>query len=63
MVGTGHWQTYKINLADLELRKEFGNQAGNHVLDLQGLSTVDFSIPGHQGTGRVIFKNIQFKVK
>lgn len=63
MIGTGHWQTYKINLADLELRKEFGNQAGNHVLDLQGLSTVDFSIPGHQGTGRVIFKNIQFKVK
>ncbi len=63
MIGTGHWQTYKINLADLELRKEFGNQAGNHVLDLQGLSTIDFSIPGHQGTGRVIFKNIQFKVK
>ncbi len=63
MTGTGHWQTYQINLGDLELRQVFGNQKGNHILDLQGLSTVDFFIPGNQGTGRIIFKNIQFKVK
>ena len=63
MVGTGHWQTYQINLGDLELRRDFGNQAGNHILDLQGLSSVDFSIPGNQGTGRIIFKNIEFKLK
>ena len=63
MTGTGHWQTYKINLGDLTLRGEFGNQNGNHILDLQGLSAVDFYILGNQGTGRIIFKNIQFKVK
>jgi len=63
MTGTGHWQVYKINLGDLELRQTYGNQKGNHILDLQGFSTVDFSIPGNQGTGRIIFKNIQFKVK
>jgi hypothetical protein len=63
MTGTGHWQTYQINLGDLELRNTFGNQKGNHILDLQGLSQVDFYVPGRQGSGRIIFKNIQFKVK
>ena len=63
MVGTGHWQTYKIYLGDLELRSSYGNQKGNHILDLQGFSTVDFFIPGNQETGRIIFKDIQFKVK
>ncbi|HTA77823.1 MAG TPA: hypothetical protein VK791_11795, partial [bacterium] len=63
MVGMGHWQTYKINLGDLELRKDFGNQTGNHILDLQGLSSVDFSISGNQGTGRIVFKNVEFKLK
>jgi hypothetical protein len=63
MTGTGHWQTYKINLTDLELRGEFGNQNGNHILDLQGIGAMDFFIPGGQGAGRIIFKNIQFKVK
>ncbi len=61
--GTGHWQTYTVHFEDLELRTAFGNQKGNKILDLQGLSTVDFFIPGGQGSGRLILRNLQFRVR
>jgi hypothetical protein len=50
-----------VNLGDLETRGSFVNQKGNHILDLQGLDSVDFFIPGNQGTGRILFKNLQFR--
>jgi hypothetical protein len=63
ITGTGHWQTYTIHFEDLERRTSYGNQKGNQILDLQGLSTVDFFIPGGQGSGRLILRNLQFRVR
>jgi hypothetical protein len=59
--GSGHWQNYRIHLEDLEKRTEWGNQRGNNILDLQAISDLDFYIPGGQGDGKIILKNIQFQ--
>jgi hypothetical protein len=53
----------EIHFEDLERRTSYGNQKGNQILDLQGLSTVDFFIPGGQGSGRLILRNLQFRVR
>ena len=62
LIGTGNWETIRVNLADLERRTSWGNQQGNNILDLQGLASVDFSIPGSQGAGKMLIKNLQFRV-
>lgn len=61
--GTGKWTTYRVDLADLERRTVWGNQQGNHVLDLQGLADVEFFIPGGQGAGKILVKDLEFRVK
>ena len=61
--GTGKWETYRVDLADLERRNSYGNQAGNNILDLQGLADVEFYFPGNQGAGKVLLKDVEFKVK
>ena len=61
--GTGHWETYKVNLSDLERRTVWGNQKGNNILDLQALHSVQFYLPGNQATGRMLIKDLQFRVK
>jgi hypothetical protein len=63
MKGTGKWDTYRVDLADLENRTSYGNQGGNHILDLQGLADVEFYIPGNQGAGKMLVKDLEFKVK
>ncbi len=63
LMGTGKWETFRINLADLERRTSWGNQQGNNILDLQGLASVDFSISANQGSGKILVKNLQFQVK
>ncbi len=60
--GTGKWETYKINLEDLELRTEWGNQHGNRILDMQAIAHVDFYIPGLQGGGKILVKDMEFLV-
>lgn len=61
--GSGKWETYKVDLSDLELRNSWGNQKGNHILDLQALHSVQFYFPGNQGTGRMLIKDLEFMVK
>ncbi len=61
--GTGKWQTYEVDLDDLERRTAWGNQHGNNILDLQGLAAVDFSIAGGQGSGKMLVKDLEFRVK
>jgi len=59
--GRGQWQNYRVRLQDLEKRASWGNQQGNNILDLQAVSDMDFYIPGGQGDGKIILKNIRFK--
>ena len=61
--GAGKWETYKVDFEDLELRSSWGNQKGNHILDLQALHSVQFYLPGNQGTGRMLIKDLEFGVK
>ncbi|HVZ80082.1 MAG TPA: beta-galactosidase [bacterium] len=61
--GTGKWADYGVDLSELELRNSWGNQKGNQVLDLQALSDVQFYLPGNQGTGKMLIKDLKFRVK
>ncbi|HEY5038061.1 MAG TPA: hypothetical protein VIJ93_03210, partial [bacterium] len=61
--GAGKWETYKVDLADLERRSEWGNQHGNNILDLQALNDVQFYISGNQGAGKILVKDLEFRVK
>ncbi|HJT24305.1 MAG TPA: hypothetical protein VJ873_06990, partial [bacterium] len=61
--GTGKWEDYRVDLSELERRTSWGNQKGNNILDLQALSDVQFSLPGNQGTGRMLVKDLVFRVK
>jgi hypothetical protein len=60
--GTGKWTTYQVDLVDLERRTSWGNQKGNNILDLQALSSVDLYLPGNQGTGKILLRDLEFKV-
>ncbi len=61
--GTGKWEDYRVDLSELERRKEWGNQHGNNILDLQALAGVEFYIPGNQGAGRMLVKDLEFRVR
>ena len=61
--GTGKWETYRVDLADLERRTVWGNQHGNNIFDTQAVSVIDFYIPGNQGAGKMLVKDLEFKVK
>ncbi len=61
--GTGLWETYRLDLSDLERRSVWGNQKGNNILDLQALHDVQFYLPGNQGAGKILLKDLEFKVK
>jgi hypothetical protein len=61
--GMGKWETYLIELGELECRTAWGNQNGNKILDLQGFGNVEFYLPANQGTGRMLVKDLEFKVK
>jgi CubicO group peptidase (beta-lactamase class C family) len=61
LTGTGKWETYTVELSDRMLRPEWGNQHGNHVLDLQAIDDFDFVIPGGQGKGVLLIKDLEFR--
>ncbi len=61
--GTGKWEDYRVDLSELERRTSWGNQHGNNILDLQALSDVEFYLPGNQGSGRMLVKDLKFTVK
>lgn len=61
VTGTGQWKTYTIDLADGLPRLDWGNQHGNHVLDLQAISGFDFVILGKQGKGELLVKDLEFR--
>jgi hypothetical protein len=61
--GTGKWEDYRVDLSELERRTNWGNQHGNNLLDLQALSDVQFYLPGNQGAGRMLVKDLVFRVK
>jgi hypothetical protein len=61
--GSGKWETYRVDLSDLERRAEWGNQHGNQILDMQALSDVQFYLPGNQGAGKILVKDLEFRVK
>lgn len=63
MTGTGKWEDYRVDLSELERRTTWGNQHGNNILDLQALSDVDFYLPGNQGAGRMLVKDLVFREK
>jgi hypothetical protein len=61
LTGTGKWETYRIDLQELQKRNVWGNQRGNDILDLQAVSNVDFYIPGNQGEGVLEVKDVVFR--
>ncbi|HUO57700.1 MAG TPA: beta-galactosidase [bacterium] len=61
--GTGKWETYRVNLSDLEHRTVWGNQHGNNLFDTQAVSVIDFYIPGNQGAGKMLVKDLEFRVR
>jgi hypothetical protein len=61
--GTGKWESYRVDLSNLERRTSWGNQHGNQILDMQALSDVQFYVPGNQGSGKMLVKDLEFKVK
>lgn len=61
--GTGKWEDYRVDLSELELRDSWGNQKGNKILDMQAISDVQFYLPGNQGAGRMLVKDLVFRVK
>ncbi len=61
--GSGKWETYRVDLVNLERRLYWGNQHGNNILDLQALADVEFSLPGNQGAGKMLVSDLEFKVK
>jgi hypothetical protein len=61
--GTGKWEEYRVDLSELDRRTNWGNQHGNNILDLQALSDVQFYLPGNQGTGKLLVKDLVFRVK
>lgn len=63
MAGTGKWENYRVDLSDLQRRESWGNQKGNNILDLQALSEVSFCLFGNQGSGRMLVKDLEFRVK
>jgi hypothetical protein len=63
MEGTGKWEDYRVDLSELEKRNSWGNQHGNNILDLQALGDVEFYLPGNQAAGRMLVKDLVFRVK
>lgn len=63
LAGTGKWEDYRVDLSELQRRESWGNQKGNNILDLQALSDVSFYLPGGQGAGRMLVKDLEFRVK
>ncbi len=61
--GTGKWEDYRVDLSELELRNSWGNQKGNKILDTQAISDVQLYLPGNQGAGRMLVKDLVFRVK
>jgi hypothetical protein len=60
--GTGKWENYRVDLSELERRRYWGNQNGNQILDLQSLADVEFYLPQNQGSGRMLVKDLKFRV-
>ncbi|HUO57076.1 MAG TPA: hypothetical protein VMV05_02765 [bacterium] len=52
-----------MDLSDLERRTVWGNQHGNNLFDTQAVSVIDFYIPGNQGAGKMLIKDLEFRVK
>jgi hypothetical protein len=63
LTGTGKWENYRVDLSELDTRTVWGNQKGNHILDLQALGDVQFYLPGGQGAGKMLVKDLKFRVK
>ncbi len=58
--GNSRITEYTYNFEDFNIRSIYGNQTGNHILDLQAINDIEISIPGSQGTGTILIENIQF---
>lgn len=61
--GSGKWEDYRVDLSELEHRSSWGNQKGNSILDLQAIADVQFYLPGGQGAGKILVKDLEFLVK
>ena len=57
---SGARQTVRFHLADAERRVYWGNQAGNMVVDTQGLRAISFLLHGGQGKGQLSIYRIRF---
>jgi CubicO group peptidase (beta-lactamase class C family) len=61
LMGTGDWETYKIKLSSRMLRPEWGNQQGNHVIDLEAVAAMEIALGGKQGKGEMWMKGLEFR--
>jgi hypothetical protein len=50
----------RFHLTDAERRVYWGNQAGNMVVDTQGLRAISFLLHGGQGKGQLSIYRIRF---
>ncbi len=58
--GTGEAQDFTVWLEDLQLRWEYGNQQGNHRIDLQALDNIAIALPEVGKSGEVRIFAIEF---
>src|SRR5579871_223449 len=59
LIGTGGWETYRIDLSTLQRQTTWGNQNGNGILDLQALSSLEIHVH-EQALGTLHFKDLEF---
>ena len=63
LTGAGQWKDYDVDLADMTRRPEWGNQAGNRILDLQAIESMDFAVGGGQGKAVLAVKSVELAVQ
>ena len=60
LTGSGKMQAYLVNLADLQPRSVWGNQHGNHVIDIEAVKSLDLYVSGGQGSGKISLERLVF---
>lgn len=61
LLGTGNWETYRVGFASMTRRRDWGNQNGDGILDLQAIASLDLEIWGGQGVGTLSIQDIEFR--
>ena len=56
---SGAWEDVTIHFSDLQPKLWWGNQAGNRVLDLQSVNSINILLPQKQGKGHLSIERVE----